>query len=97
MCVFIQTEIKYLLKCYFKLLPIKKDELYARCIMIAHVSPMEGVYIISTVPTMAAPPTHVATGWMKTQQIHLEDKEQLFVRRKGDNSSILGESTDFYV
>ena len=73
--------MQYLFKCNSKLLPIKKDELYARCIMIAHISPMEGVYTISTVPTMMPPPTHVATGWMKTQKINLEDKEQLFLQR----------------
>ena len=82
MCVIIQTELWYLFKCKFKFLPIKKDELNARWITIAHVSPIEGVYIISAVPTMVPPPTHVATGWMKTQQVNLnKDKEQPFVQR----------------
>lgn len=42
-------------------LPIIKDELYAVNSMSVLVSPMEGVYTISTMPTMKAPPTQVAT------------------------------------
>ena len=37
---------------------------------------MEGVYTISTVPTMNPPPTHVATGRINTAR-HLQRKQQL--------------------
>ena len=46
-----------------------KDKLYAVIIVAAQVSPIDGVYIISTVPTIKPPPTHVAAGWINTQQI----------------------------
>lgn len=42
-------------------LPMMKSVLYAKNSMLAQVSPMEGVYTISTVPTMLPPPIHVAT------------------------------------
>ena len=50
-----------------------KDVLYAVNIVAAQVSPIDGVYTISAVPTMKPPPTHVAAGrintdiWTKTK------------------------------
>lgn len=46
-----------------------KDELYANNIKRDPVSPLEGVYIISTMPLMKPPPTHVAVGQITTQKI----------------------------
>ena len=70
--------IQYSFKCNFKLLPIIKDELYAINITNTQVSPIEGVYTISAVPTMRPPPTNVATGWINTRASHLVNKQQLF-------------------
>lgn len=42
-------------------LPSIRDELYAISIITVQVNPREGVYIISVVPTMKPPSTHVAT------------------------------------
>ena len=50
-----------------------KVELYAANITIVQVSPREGVYTISAVPAIRAPPTHVATRWINTEQ-HDDDK-----------------------
>lgn len=49
-------------------LPMIKDELYEIIIVMALVSPIDGVYTISAVPTIKPPPTHVATGWINTQE-----------------------------
>lgn len=43
-----------------KVLPKIKQALYANSITDVPVSPIDGVYAISTVPTMKPPPTHVA-------------------------------------
>lgn len=45
---------------------MKEKELAVNRIM-AIVSPIEGVYIISVKPMTKHPPTHVATGWTGTQ------------------------------
>lgn len=50
-------------------LPMMKHELYANNSTIVAVSPLDGVYVISTVPRMKAPPTHVAAGRITTQEI----------------------------
>lgn len=39
-----------------------KHELYAPNIVSAPISPLDGVYIISTKPRRKPPPTHVANG-----------------------------------
>lgn len=44
-----------------KVLPMIKDDAYARSIRTVPIRPMWGVYSISAVPTMRPPPTHVAT------------------------------------
>lgn len=48
-------------------LPTIKDRLNPSIDTTVQVSPMEGVYINSTVPTMKAPPTHVAAGGTVTE------------------------------
>lgn len=52
-----------------KFLQMMKDELYANNSKRDAVSPLEGVYIISTMPLMKPPPTHVAVGQITTQTI----------------------------
>lgn len=45
-----------------------KHELYAIRTTRLSVSPLDGVYIISTVPRRKAPPTYVALGQITTQE-----------------------------
>lgn len=46
-----------------------KQELYAINSMRVPVSPLDGVYIISTVPRRKPPPTQVAVGQITTQEV----------------------------
>lgn len=56
-----------------------KHELYATNSTSVLVRPLNGVYIISTVPRMKPPPTHVAAGQISAQKI-VHAKSSLVIR-----------------